>query len=262
MPSIERIYIAPVKSLALSRVDRATITPAGIAEDRRFFIVDERGKLFTQRECGGLVRIEAAYRAEPEHLALRFPDGTRVEGAVRPGTSASGSFFGHWDVRGDVVDGDFGPALSTFAGQPLRLLRTAAPGAAYDAAAISLCSTASVEAFERAAGIAGRDERRFRPNVYVSGVDAHGEDAWIGGALGVGGATLRVLKRDSRCVITTHDPGSGEHDVDSLKVIASYRTDQPKEANFGIYASVITPGEVAVGDSVAVLVQAAPPVST
>ena len=49
----------------------------------------------------------------------------------------------------------------------------------------------------------------------------------------------------------THNPETGERDMDTLKMITAYRTDQPKEANFGVYASVETPGEIAVGDEVA-----------
>ena len=56
------------------------------------------------------------------------------------------------------------------------------------------------------------DERRFRPNFYISGADAHGEDDWVGQdvAVGADAGTVRVVMRDSRCVMTTHNPESGE----------------------------------------------------
>ena len=38
--------------------------------------------------------------------------------------------------------------------------------------------------------------------------------------------------------------------MDTLKIIASYRTDQPKEVNFGVYCTVAEPGEAAAGDEV------------
>ena len=50
--------------------------------------------------------------------------------------------------------------------------------------------------------------------------------------------------------MTTHSPETGEADMDTLKIIASYRTDQPKEVNFGVYCTVAEPGEAAVGDEV------------
>ena len=55
--------------------------------------------------------------------------------------------------------------------------------------------------------------------------------------------------------MTTHNPDSGEHDFDTLRMITAYRTDQPKEVNFGVYGSVEQMGEVAVGDDVRPLVQ-------
>ena len=39
-------------------------------------------------------------------------------------------------------------------------------------------------------------ERRFRPNFYISGCDAHGEDAWIGGAVRLG--AIRLSRRRSQ----------------------------------------------------------------
>jgi uncharacterized protein YcbX len=38
--------------------------------------------------------------------------------------------------------------------------------------------------------------------------------------------------------------------MDTLKIIASYRTDQPKEVNFGVYCTVIEAGGASVGDEV------------
>ena len=66
----------------------------------------------------------------------------------------------------------------------------------------------------------------------------------------VGAALLRVQMPDPRCVITTSSPDTGEVDMDTLNLIASYRTDQTKQVNFGVYCTVAEPGEAAVGDEV------------
>jgi hypothetical protein len=42
-------------------------------------------------------------------------------------------------------------------------------------------------------------------------------------------------------------------------MIADYRTDQPKEVNFGVYGTVAQPGEIAVGDEVVPLLDATAP---
>ena len=76
------------------------------------------------------------------------------------------------------------------------------------------------------------------------------EDEWLENEVRAGGAVLRVKMRDPRCAITTHSPDTGEIDMNTLKIIASYRTDQPKEANFGVYCTVVQAGDIAIGDEV------------
>jgi len=66
-----------------------------------------------------------------------------------------------------------------------------------------------------------------------------------------GTALLNVRRPDGRCVVTTRDPDTGEHDLDTLKVIASYRGVPDGSVNFGVYCTVAQPGEIAVGDEVA-----------
>jgi uncharacterized protein YcbX len=107
-----------------------------------------------------------------------------------------------------------------------------------------------VDAVRRHANGARIDERRFRPNFLVAGAGAHEEDGWVGRDVRLGAAVVRVEKLDSRCEMTTHDPGTGLMDVNTLKVIASYRTEHPKKVYFGVYGTVLAEGEVAAGDDV------------
>jgi uncharacterized protein YcbX len=58
--------------------------------------------------------------------------------------------------------------------------------------------------------------------------------------------------QDERCVVTTRNPDTGEHEMNTLKMIASYRTDQPKQVTFGVYFYVKEPGSIAVGDTLSV----------
>lgn len=238
---VEAMCISPVKSLGLAPVARARLDKAGIAGDRAFFIVDERARLFTQREHGALVQVGAAYDTQ---------SGELVRGVVEVGEPVSTSFFGKREVEGYVVRGEWGEALSEFAGRRLRLVKAARAGGAFDGYPISMCSAGSLEALARAAGRESVDGRRFRQNIYLSTAEAHVEDTWIGREVRVGSAVLRVKMADPRCAITTHDPDTGSIDMHTLKLIASYRTDQPKDVNFGVYCTVTQPGEVAIGDEV------------
>ncbi len=248
---IEAIHISPVKSLALVRVERAQLGPHGIVDDRRFFVVSDRDRLITQRECGSLAQVRAEYTIEPECLRLTFPGGAVADAAPADGAAITSRFFGTRDVAGHVVEGPWAAALSSFTGMDLRLVR--AERHAFDGFPVSILSTASVDALRSEPGAAAIDERRFRPNFYVSGVaDAFGEDAWIGGDVRIGEtARVRGVMRDPRCVITTLDPDTGERDLrPMLRMISDRRGDASKEINFGVYAGVVTPGEVAVGDEI------------
>jgi uncharacterized protein len=248
---VEELYVAPVKSLAMGRVERVGIGKRGIPGDRAFFLVDEGGRMYSQRDCGALTQVRARYDADPERLRLEFPDGSVAEGEPEPGEPLATKFFGKRDVTGTVVYGPWAEALSRFAGEPVRLVRVSDESHAFDAAALSLCSTESLAQLASHSGRDAVDPRRFRMNVVVSGVGPHGEDEWLGRRVRIGGAEVTVRALDSRCVITTHDPDTGEADLDTLKIIPSYRLDQPKQVNFGTYCSIATPGEIAVGDEVA-----------
>lgn len=246
---IDAIHMTPVKSLALVSAGRARVTRGGIAGDRAFFIVDDAGKLVTQREEPRLVMIAPAYDPASGVLEMRFPDGTTIsEPPEDTGDEVSARFHGVTDVPGAVTGARFGEALSVFAGRPLRLVR--ARHRAFDALPLSICSRASLAALSEVAGT-DVDARRFRQNIWLGGATAHEEDAWLGSDVRIGGIVARIVMRDSRCVMTTQNPDSGATDLNTLNLIASYRTDQPKEVNFGVYAGVIEAGEIAVGDEVA-----------
>ena len=83
----------------------------------------------------------------------------------------------------------------------------------------------------------------------------HQEDSWLGREVAIGEAVVRVTKPDARCVITTQDPDSGQRDFPTLHVIRQYRgLRDGRKLDFGVYADVVRPGRVAVGDTVMVTV--------
>jgi len=249
---VEAIYVAPVKSLALQPVERADVSKAGISGDRAFFMIDAEGRLLTQRDHFPLVRVAAAFAPTMNRLSLSFPDRV-VTGTVERGEAAVTPFWGGRPVEGHLVRGPWSEALSTFAGRAIRLVQPA-PGQSFDGFPLSMCSMESLGALARAAGVEGVDGRRFRQNVYISGTeDAHAEDGWIGREVRIGSTLVRVKQQDERCVVTTRSPDTGEHDLNTLKIIATYRTGEDKAngVHFGVYCTVVEPGEIAVGDEVA-----------
>ena len=93
------------------------------------------------------------------------------------------------------------------------------------------------------------NELRFRPNVVVtldSGAPFE-EDEWVGSAVRIGAAVVRMDRRDSRCIIVNVDPASGLPDSHLLKVI-----DTTRQARAGVYGTTVRPGLIRVGDPVLV----------
>ena len=52
--------------------------------------------------------------------------------------------------------------------------------------------------------------------------------------------------------MTTHDPDTGERDLDTLRTLIGYRgLRDGKYADFGVLGDVVTPGTIRLGDEVA-----------
>jgi uncharacterized protein YcbX len=237
--------------MALQHPDRVRLEPFGVVEDRHFYLTETDGRLVSGSKNGSLMRIKSTYDASRERLSLCFPDDSVVEGdATELGEPVSTSFYGR-PVSGRAVLGPWAEAISSYLGRPVLLVRPDTPGAASDAAPVTLMSTASVEELTRRAGRSSAvDGRRFRILVELSGCEPHEEDTWEGRRLRMGQALVKVGGPIPRCVVTTLHPDVGVKDFDSLKVIAAYRGVTPeRDINFGVYAEVLEPGTVALGDA-------------
>jgi uncharacterized protein len=250
------LSIAPVKGLALSHPDEILLERHGVAENRRFYLVDGDGRRFGARESGELFTVEAAYDAAAERLRLSFPDGAVVDDRVQLAATLEADFWGR-PVRGRVVEGPWADALSVFVGRPVRLVRSDEPGAGVDRGTargpVTLVSEASLAELGRQSGAGGPvDGRRFRMLVGVDGCGPHEEDAWLGLPVRLGEATVRVTGTVGRCVVTTRNPDSGKRDFDTLAAIKAYRGQNPltRELDLGVYGVVVEPGRVRVGDPV------------
>ena len=257
VPTLRRISIAPVKSLALLHPHEVLLEETGVRTDRAFFLVDPWGRLVTGGDVGPLVRISSSYDPDAERLTLTFPDGTEVEGAADAlGSAAQTDFYGR-RVDAHIVEGPLAAALSTHTHRPLRLMRVDRAGDGSDAHHLTLVSGESVAELGRQAGREGDpDARRFRMLLEIEGcATPHEEDTWGGRPVRVGEAVVRILGQVPRCVVTTQDPASGVKDLDTLKTINRYRGGMTGEDGdpglpFGMYAEVETPGVARIGDPV------------
>lgn len=259
MITLRAIWIYPVKSLCGVRLDEARVDDRGVVGDRRFVVVDPRGRFVTQREEPSLARLVP--RLDGDTLAIEAPGGARVELDV----TASGAPL-EVTVWGDRVRAlDAGEAAARFLGDylgaPHRLARMpkstvrsadprdARPGdrvAFQDGFPFLLAGEASLDAL--AAGLAQPiDMRRFRPNLVVGGAPAFAEDEW--GALTIGEVSFHARKRCPRCVVVDVDPDRGERGAGVLSELARTRTFE-RAARFGQNLVHDGPGHLRVGDRV------------
>src|SRR5438105_3308886 len=82
MAHVSWLTIAPVKGLALVEVDELVLGRRGVAENRRFYLVDEDGRRYGLLRDARLALVRQAYDPAREWLELAFPDGSVVAGEV------------------------------------------------------------------------------------------------------------------------------------------------------------------------------------
>ena len=223
--TVTGIWRYPVKSMAAEALASGYLSWTGLAGDRRwaFLRPESRAHGFpwhTIRENPAMStyvpRLLDPGRPDKSAVEVRAPDGRTYQ----------------------LTD----PGLADELGAGLRLMRL--DRGTFDAMPVSLITTATVSALCGAAGVPG-NELRFRPNIVITATSGgpYAEDEWVGRSLHIGAATVRVDRRDSRCVVVNVDPATGEPDAPVLKTIGRHR-----RAMAGVYGSTMRPGLIRVGD--------------
>jgi MOSC domain-containing protein len=253
MPRVARISIAPVRGLGLEHRLAVDLTEIGVVEDRRFYLIDDAGRIVDQLVSSALVQVGAHTDPDGSMLRLTFPDGSIVDGAVALDEPVQTAIYKRTAI-GHTVIGPWATALQPFAGRRVRVVRCDRPGGTRVRNAVSVIGDGSLRELARQVGRPAVDGRRFRMLFELEGTPPHEEDAWLGGRIAAGSAVLRITKPDARCAMTTHDPDTGARDLDTLRTIIGYRgLREGRKVDFGVLGEVDVPGRVAVGDEVEVV---------
>lgn len=206
---LDGIWRYPVKSLAGERLSEADVNFDGVSGDR----------LVQVRRPGGRV---VTSRTRPRLLALRGrlrDDGTPLIND-RP-----------WDDPASLE------AVRAAAGSGAELVLDDGLER-FDILPLLVATDGALAAF-------GRDPRRLRPNLIISGVDGLAERDWPGAQLEIGEAIIGIHSLRPRCVMTTFDPDTQEQDVEVLRDIQ-----RRFDGALALNAWVLRPGTVRVGDTV------------
>jgi len=258
----------PVKSLLGEGLAACDVGQRGLAGDRALALVHrETGKVASAknpRTWRALLKLAAV--GGPA-VQVTFPDGT-VMGSTDPGIDAALSGFLGQPVTltavppADAVLDRADPEEVLRHGARARVhvetgqLGAAAPaGTFFDFAPLHLLTTSTLDQIAGLSPRATVEPERYRPNIVI-GTTAAGfpENDWIGRDLRIGrDLVIRVIARTPRCAIPTLEHGDLPRDPDALRVPAAHNRVSPLDALgpqpcAGIYAKVLRPGRVVLGD--------------
>lgn len=278
--AVQELWRFPVKSMEGERVERVAVGLHGVEGDRLWAVRDVRGGAITgAKQVPALLRCRARFLREPTlgevgTVAVRFPDGAELESrdpeihrrlselggrdlrlSALPSARVAAHFRGAQATRAELRRiFDLGPEeplpdLSVFPlGKLLELARYASPPGTYvDAYPLHVVTTASLRELSRRSG-AELESVRLRPSVLLD-VEGEGlvETAWVGASLQRGALVARVEMQTVRCGMPAREQAGLPADRRVTAAIARHA-----DRCVGVYASVLRPGPLAVGESLAV----------
>jgi uncharacterized protein YcbX len=267
--TVSRLFVYPIKSCAGVELKESLLIETGLEFDRAWMVVDEHGEFVSQRELPRMALIapqlkqfEMVLRA-PGMLALHIAlDAVEQPCKVRVWDDQCAAFD-----MGDTASQWFTDFLMQErpAGMPtmkLRLVRfdpehkrasnmTWTKGQqalnqfsdGYPVLVIAQASLDELNARLTAAGHADVTMERFRPNIVLTGLQAHDEDRcdalhFSGGKVDF---SLALIKPCPRCPIPNVNPQTAEVSPEVGDMLQTYRQDQRVGGaiTFGMNAMVV-----------------------
>jgi len=256
------ISLYPIKALGRCGTQQSQVSALGLVGDRRWVLTDTTGKFISQRSHPKLAQVQV--RTLKDGLELKAPGADPI--LLSPSAEAPRSQVTVWQDTVSAVDAPSfaNEWFSLFLGDDCLLhfmdeqcirpvnMPEGQPGqhrvSFADGFPCLLASTASLDLLNsKLVEPVGMD--RFRPNLVVTGCEAHAEDDW--GRFRIGEAEFRAVKPCSRCKVPTIDQTTGKATADGepLRTLATYRN-QPEGIMFGVNLVVENEGVLSVGDEV------------
>jgi len=258
--SVQALNAHPVKSCGVVGLNEVLLIETGFEFDRAWMVVDAERHFVSQRELPRLALVQQTLKHT--ELVLRAPGMLALHLALDAVQEPCRVQV--W--KDEVAAYDMGDLaaqwFSDFLGQPVRLARfdpeqrrlssrewtgeLEAENAFTDGFPILVTSTASLAELNRRLVAAGQGTvtmARFRPNLVLDGLDAHGEDhldeIWF--ATDEGPIGLKLVKPCARCSVPDVEPTTGETGHAVGDALASYRADARLQGalTFGMNAVIV-----------------------
>jgi uncharacterized protein len=229
---VSRLRRYPVKSMRGEDLESATVEAYGLLGDRAYsYVLDHapnpRFPWMTARQAAQMLLYKPKITPSGE-----------IEVETHEGS--------HYSISDTALE----KSLEEKYGYPISLKHQQT--GCHDAKPISLLGLSTIRKLEKETQITELAPERFRANIYAdwnSGIPFL-EDGLVGKEIAVGGdgVVLRIVKKDSRCVIPTLDPATSISNPEVLETI------QIKHGGcFGVYAEVVSGGMIRLADSITVV---------
>ena len=270
---LDSIWQYPVKTMIGGTVASASLDEIGIVGDRTWAVRDEEaGAIANTRKLGALMRFAAEYTGDGS-VTITLPGGSRVSSDDpsvdevlsaelsrrvtlwrRPGADQL-AFFRRAEFTGDDLMAELRDIFAREEDEPLpdfakfpevSMEYETPPGTLYDCYPLMIMSTSALQSMAAAVPGSVIDVRRFRPSLVIDSGDAvgHPEFEWSGRQFTLGSAIIDVINDCPRCAAITREVTP---DVPADRAILRHVVKDLGQA-VGVYARVLQPGTVSVGD--------------
>ena len=254
--TIDALWIYPVKSMRGIQLKNCEITPEGLANDRHWMVIDEKGVFVSQRKLPSMTRINVALTQTGIRLSHQEHGSVEVaksecnnETPAKVWSSEvvtllAPSHINQWlnkalpskytlslvalkpSYRRELDRQRFGNHTTYFA----------------DAAPLLVTNQASLDALndhlKQTKQLPALSMERFRPNIVVSGLPAFAEHKIK--SLTITGGEIKLIDHCQRCSMITVDPVTAavENAADIFASLANLNPmpNQPKAPAFGLNA--------------------------
>ncbi|MCX6518579.1 MAG: MOSC N-terminal beta barrel domain-containing protein [Actinobacteria bacterium] len=270
---ISQLWTYPVKSMVGVSVESVELSSLGIVGDRHWAIRDlERGGIRGAKKIGELMQF-TAHRNDND-VIITFPDGTQVSSAdedvnfmlsgvlgrnvlleslpadnnlehFRRGPSDSDDPL--TELRG-IFGREAEEPLPDFTAFPPEVAEfESPPGTHHDCWPLLVMTTSALQALTDAVPESQIDVLRFRPSIVVetNSGEGHVEFSWKGKTAALGTAVIEFLDPCPRCIMITRKVND---ELPEDRAILRHVVRDLNQA-VGVYARILTPGRVALGDA-------------
>jgi hypothetical protein len=259
MATIARLYRFPTKGFTPSPADAIEISATGAVGGDRvlgFLFADAgdpdregwRGKtsFLTMQNTPGLARVQSVYDPTSKRLTLTY-DGVEVA-AGNVSSDADRELIAR-QVEELVAGFEVNPLDGHPEHSPLQLVGDGISPRFHDREAhhITLVGQSSIEALAERLE-ADVDERRFRMNATIDGLEPWAELDWIGQAIRIGDTEYDVTGPVVRCLATHANPETGKRDRDVMQTLT--REFGHERPTMGVLAVPRAASRISLGDEV------------